>query len=92
MPVIQPVRGTRDFYPEDMAFRTWLYEKIRAVSERYGYQEYDGPYLERLDLYAAKSGALRKRKKAFRNQDSIRLCTAEDPNHSENHLRALQDP
>ncbi len=56
MSVIQPVRGTRDFYPEDMAFRTWLYDKIRAVSERYGYQEYDGPYLERLDLYAAKSG------------------------------------
>jgi len=56
MASIQPVRGTRDFYPEDMAFRIWLYEKIRLVSEKYGYQEYDGPFLERLDLYAAKSG------------------------------------
>jgi histidyl-tRNA synthetase len=53
---IPPVKGTRDFYPEDMAFRRWLYATIREVSERYGYQEYDGPFLERLDLYAARSG------------------------------------
>ncbi len=56
MSTIQSVRGTRDFYPEDMAFRQWLYRSIRTVSESYGYQEYDGPFLERLDLYAAKSG------------------------------------
>ncbi|MGD2057705.1 MAG: histidine--tRNA ligase [Anaerolineales bacterium] len=56
MTMIQPVRGTRDFYPEDMAFRSWLYGKIREVSEAFGYQEYDGPFLERLELYAAKSG------------------------------------
>jgi histidyl-tRNA synthetase len=56
MSMIQPVRGTRDFYPEDMVFRAWLHEKIRSVSESFGYQEYDGPFLERLELYAAKSG------------------------------------
>ncbi len=54
--LIRPVKGTRDFYPEDMAFRTWLYGKIRAVSERFGYQEYEAPLLETLELYAAKSG------------------------------------
>ena len=53
---IQAVKGTRDFYPEAMAFRTWLYGKVRAISERYGYQEYEAPILERLELYAAKSG------------------------------------
>ena len=53
---IQPVKGARDFYPEDLALRRWLYEQIRAVSERFGYQEYDGPFLERLELYAARSG------------------------------------
>jgi histidyl-tRNA synthetase len=53
---IQPVKGTRDFYPETMAFRNWLYQKIRDISERFGYQEYEAPLLERLDLYAAKSG------------------------------------
>jgi histidyl-tRNA synthetase len=56
MKPINPVKGTRDFYPEDMSFRQWLYAKIREASERFGYQEYDGPFLERMDLYAAKSG------------------------------------
>ena len=56
MPIIQPVRGTRDFYPEDMAFRQWLNNQIRVASAQYGYQEFDGPFLERLELYAAKSG------------------------------------
>ena len=54
--IIQRVKGTREFYPEDMAFRTWLYKQMRAVSESFAYQEYDGPFLEKLDLYAAKSG------------------------------------
>ena len=53
---IQAVKGTRDFYPEAMAFRTWLYGKVRAISQRFGYQEYEAPILERLELYAAKSG------------------------------------
>jgi len=56
MEPIRAVKGTRDFYPEDMSFRQWLYAKIREASERFGYQEYDGPFLERMDLYAAKSG------------------------------------
>ncbi len=56
MPIIQPVRGTRDFYPEDMAFRQWLNNQIREASTQFGYQEFDGPFLERLELYAAKSG------------------------------------
>jgi histidyl-tRNA synthetase len=54
--VIQSVKGTRDFYPPEMAVRTWLYSKVRQVSESFGYQEYEGPLLEYIDLYAAKSG------------------------------------
>jgi len=54
--IIQPVKGTRDFYPQEKAVITWLYKTIRQVSESYGYQEYDGPFLETIDLYAAKSG------------------------------------
>lgn len=53
---IQSVKGTRDFYPEEMAIRTWLYEAVRRVSESFGYQEYDAPFLEAIELYAAKSG------------------------------------
>ena len=51
-----PVKGTRDFYPEQMAFRNWLFGKMRQISERFGYQQYEGPILESWDLYAAKSG------------------------------------
>jgi histidyl-tRNA synthetase len=54
--IIQPLKGTRDFYPELMAIRTWLYNTIRLVSESFGYQEYEAPFLESIDLYAAKSG------------------------------------
>ena len=54
--IVQKVKGTRDFYPEEMAFRTWLHQQIRKTSERFGYQEYEGPLLEKLELYAAKSG------------------------------------
>lgn len=56
MKVIQSIKGTRDFYPEEMAVRTWLYDKVRQVSTAFGYQEYDAPFLETLELYAAKSG------------------------------------
>lgn len=54
--IIPPVKGTRDFYPEQMAVRSWLYETVRAVAESFGYQEYEAPILESLALYAAKSG------------------------------------
>ncbi len=54
--IIQPLKGTRDFYPEVMATRTWLYNVLRQVSESFGFQEYEGPFLESIELYAAKSG------------------------------------
>lgn len=69
MSMIQPVRGTRDFYPEDMAFRAWLHDQIRTVSEAFGYQEYDGPFLERLELYAAKSGEELVKEQAYVFED-----------------------
>jgi len=62
---IQSVKGTRDFYPEDMALRIWLYKIIREISESFGYQEYEGPILETLDLYAAKSGEELVKEQAF---------------------------
>jgi histidyl-tRNA synthetase len=62
---IQAVKGTRDFYPEQMAFRNWLYGTLRKVSESFGYQEYEGPILEKIDLYAAKSGEELVKEQAF---------------------------
>jgi len=54
--VVKSVKGTRDFYPELMAVRNWLYQTMREVAESFGYQEWEAPLLETLDLYAAKSG------------------------------------
>jgi histidyl-tRNA synthetase len=62
---IQSVKGTREFYPETMAVRQWLYAKIRQTSESFGYQEWDGPFLEKIDLYAAKSGEELVKEQAF---------------------------
>lgn len=52
----QAPKGTRDFYPEDMAVRNWVMAAWRRVSLRSGFEEYDGPIFETLDLYKAKSG------------------------------------
>ncbi len=54
--IIQSVKGTREFYPPEMALRNWMYSKLKQVSQAFGYQEYDGPFLESIELYAAKSG------------------------------------
>ena len=52
----QPYKGTRDFYPQEMRLRNWFFGVIRRVLETAAFEEYDGPMLESLDLYAAKSG------------------------------------
>ncbi len=62
---IQIVKGTRDFYPETMLLRNWLYGNMRAAAQQFGYQEYDGPFIETLDLYAAKSGEELVKEQAF---------------------------
>lgn len=62
---IQTVKGTREFYPEDMAVRKWLYGLVEQVSNSFGYQEYDGPFIEKIDLYAAKSGEELVKEQAF---------------------------
>lgn len=75
--IIQPVKGTRDFYPEEMSIRTWLYDQIKAVSSSFGYEEWEGPILERLELYAAKSGEELVKEQSFvfsdRSGDQITL-------------------
>ncbi len=52
----QGVRGTRDFYPEDMRLRNWLFDNFIAASLLHGFEEYDAPVLEHEDLYTRKQG------------------------------------
>ncbi|HSX31144.1 MAG TPA: histidine--tRNA ligase [Candidatus Saccharimonadales bacterium] len=50
----QPYKGARDFYPEDKRIQKYMFKKLREVSERFGYEEYDAPILEPTDLYLSK--------------------------------------
>ena len=52
----KPYKGTRDFYPQEMRLRNWFFGKIRSTLEGAAFDEYNGPMLESLELYAAKSG------------------------------------
>ena len=52
----QGVRGTRDFYPEDMRLRNWLFDNFIAASLLHGFEEYDAPVLEQEELYTRKQG------------------------------------
>jgi histidyl-tRNA synthetase len=52
----QAPKGTRDFYPPDLAVRRRIEGVWRLVSTNHGFDEIDGPTFEHLDLYTAKSG------------------------------------
>lgn len=67
--LIAKVKGTRDFYPEQMTFRNWLYGKIAKISAKYGYQEFDGPNIEYLKLYTDKTSQEILKEQAFTLKD-----------------------
>ena len=50
----QPYKGARDFYPEDKRLQKFMFARMREVSERFGYEEYDAPILEPTELYLSK--------------------------------------
>ncbi|MCH8316810.1 MAG: histidine--tRNA ligase [Planctomycetes bacterium] len=52
----QAPKGTRDFYPHDLAVRRYIESVWREVSINHGFDEIDGPTFEHLDLYTIKSG------------------------------------
>jgi histidyl-tRNA synthetase len=67
--IVQSVKGTRDFYPEDMAARQWLYGLFKEVSESFGYREWEAPILESIDLYRKKSGSELADKQSYSFED-----------------------
>jgi histidyl-tRNA synthetase len=66
---IKTVKGVREFYPEQMFLRNFIYDKVRSASQVFGYQEWDGPFIETIDLYAAKSGEELVKKQSFTFED-----------------------
>jgi histidyl-tRNA synthetase len=51
----QPYKGARDFYPEDKRTQKYMFNTIRRVVEGFGYQEYDAPIIEPIELYLSKT-------------------------------------
>ena len=52
----QPYKGARDFYPEEKRLQKYIFSVMRGCVEKFGYEEYDAPILEPLELYKAKTG------------------------------------
>ena len=52
----KPYKGTRDFFPKEKRIRDYIFKKMASSAELFGYQSYDGPILEEVELYLAKSG------------------------------------
>jgi len=55
-PALQPPRGTRDFYPEDLRLRSWLFAHFREVARRFAFEEVDAPVVEHAELFIRKAG------------------------------------
>src|SRR3954467_1308610 len=56
MATFQTLPGFREFYPEDLARRNFIFRLWRQPAAVFGFSEYDAPVLEPLELYKAKSG------------------------------------
>ena len=53
---LQPPRGTRDFYPDELRLRSWLFDHFREVARRFAFEEVDAPIVEHADLFIRKAG------------------------------------
>ncbi|CAI0407690.1 unnamed protein product [Linum tenue] len=53
---VNPPKGTRDFPPEEMRLRNWLFHNFKEVSRLYGFEEVDFPVLESEALFIRKAG------------------------------------
>jgi len=53
---LQAPRGTRDFYPEDLRLRAWLFAHFREVARRFAFEEVDAPMVEHAELFIRKAG------------------------------------
>lgn len=75
MPSNRPPKGTRDFYPEDMAVREYIFKAWENSCRRYGFESYDGPMFEHLEVYTQKSGEeIEKQLYTFEDKSGRRLA------------------
>jgi histidyl-tRNA synthetase len=56
MSVLSGPKGTRDFYPEEMSFQQFIFSTWKKTCQRYGFEYYEAPMFEHLEIYTQKSG------------------------------------
>ncbi|KMQ49561.1 Histidyl-tRNA synthetase [Chitinispirillum alkaliphilum] len=62
-------KGTRDFFPEEMAFQQFIFDSWKTTSHSYGFEQFEGPLFEHLDVYKKKSGdEIEKQLYAFKDK------------------------
>lgn len=52
----RPLTGMRQLYPSEMAVEAYIVSMVRKAACSYGFEEYDGPTIEPVELFLAKSG------------------------------------
>ncbi|MCD6127073.1 MAG: histidine--tRNA ligase [Methanomicrobia archaeon] len=73
--MFQRLRGTRDFYPEEMTARNKVFKIIRETAERHGFVEVVSPAIESFDLIAKKSGEdIKEEIYAFKDKGGRMIC------------------
>lgn len=50
----EPYKGTRDFYPEDMAIQSYIFDTWAKTAKLFGFEQYDASILEPSELYKSK--------------------------------------
>ncbi|EXC42304.1 Histidine--tRNA ligase [Morus notabilis] len=72
---VNPPKGTRDFPPEEMRLRNWLFQNFREVSRLFGFEEVDFPVLESEALYIRKAGEeIREQLYCFEDRGNRRVA------------------
>jgi histidyl-tRNA synthetase len=71
---LEPPSGTRDFPPEEYRIQTWLFDQFHATARSFGFQQYDAPVLEHVELYERKAGEeITGQMYAFTDQEGARV-------------------
>src|SRR3989338_346838 len=67
---LSPVKGTRDFLPEEKLLRDYAMAKLKAVFERFGYNPLETPAIEDWDVLSSKyAGGAEILKETYRFTD-----------------------
>lgn len=66
---LQPLKGFEDRYPEDKALDDYIFSIVKSVAASFGFQQYDGPLVEPIELYEGKTSRELLEEQAFTLKD-----------------------